>query len=113
MRKLDPDYWVKKLDAEYKREQLKQLFERGRDLYRFIITDLRYLNEAEWVVKNGGIVIRVERYGVKPVNDEELRSIRQIDQSGIKTYKVVNDLDAPERAVQRLRHIIQQVEGGR
>ncbi len=35
----------------------------------WIITDTRFPNEAEAIKKAGGIVIRVDRPGVKPIND--------------------------------------------
>ena len=39
------------------------------DYPNWIITDTRFPNEAEAIKKAGGIVIRVDRPGVKPIND--------------------------------------------
>lgn len=52
---IDSDYWVKKL-AE-KIEKTKQ--ERPHTL--FIIHDVRFKNEAKYVLENNGILIKVER----------------------------------------------------
>lgn len=40
-----------------------------------VVTDVRYINEAERVIALGGRVWYVNRPGVKPANDEEERSI--------------------------------------
>lgn len=34
-----------------------------------VITDVRFLNESEWIRKKGGIVVRIDRPGYGPVND--------------------------------------------
>ena len=51
----DPDYWVRIAMADLPD--------------RVVITDCRFLNEVEAVKAAGGIVVRVERPGVGPVND--------------------------------------------
>lgn len=35
---------------------------------RVVITDVRFPNEADWIRSRGGIVVRVDRSGVGPVN---------------------------------------------
>lgn len=37
----------------------------------YVVTDCRFPNEAEAVQRAGGIVVRIERAGVGPVNDHE------------------------------------------
>lgn len=51
---LDPDLWIK---------QVRPLLRKGRN---YVITDVRFLNEAEFVRNHGGIVVRVERPGFGP-----------------------------------------------
>jgi dephospho-CoA kinase len=99
VRRLDQNYWVAYLAMKY-------LMCKQNGAKDFIVADVRYLNEAEWITREGGIIVRVERISIRAANDEELLSIRKIDNSGIKTHKLVNDLDHPERAVLRLRQIV-------
>lgn len=40
-----------------------------------VITDVRYPNEAAWVRRLGGFVIRIERPGVGPANDHESETL--------------------------------------
>lgn len=44
----DPDYWVKQLKLDR--------------VYDYAIDDVRYPNEAEYIRKMGGVIVRVERY---------------------------------------------------
>lgn len=64
----DRDYWI------------KQLYLRIApvDQGAWIISDLRYPNELQWVKKHGGLVIGITRPGFGPANDEERESIKQI-----------------------------------
>ena len=53
---LHQDVWVNALMVDY------------NDTLNWVITDTRFPNEAEAIKKAGGIIIRIERPGVKPVN---------------------------------------------
>lgn len=44
-----------------------------------IVADVRYCNEVHFILSNGGKVVRIERSGVIPANEEELKSIAEID----------------------------------
>ena len=54
---LHTNAWVNALIADYTNE------------YKWFITDTRFPNEAEAIRKKDGILIRVERPGVKPINN--------------------------------------------
>lgn len=54
---LHPNVWVNALMADYTEES------------NWVITDTRFENEAIAIKNKGGIIIRVERPGVKPIND--------------------------------------------
>lgn len=43
-----------------------------------LIKDVRYLNEAEFIIKNGGIVVYIDRKGNTASNETEKESIRDI-----------------------------------
>lgn len=47
---------------------VKALFSRYKQASKWVITDCRFRNEAEWVKQFGGKVVRVIRPGVNPVN---------------------------------------------
>ncbi len=34
-----------------------------------VVSDVRLTNEAEWVIERGGVVVRIERAGIGPVNN--------------------------------------------
>jgi hypothetical protein len=49
----------------------------------WVITDVRYLNEATWIESLGGRVFWVIRPGHGPANSEEAQSIQEIIASGM------------------------------
>lgn len=89
-----PDYWIKQL-----------ILRNSRTLKgdRCVITDVRYANEVLWIQKHKGLVIRLERPGFGPTNDEERRSFKEIDCLGLPT--VHND-GTPEQAAAAVRKMI-------
>jgi hypothetical protein len=69
---LHTNAWVNALMADYiALPQVGPKITEDNDykLPNWIITDTRFPNEAEAIKKAGGIVIRVDRPGVKPIND--------------------------------------------
>jgi hypothetical protein len=74
-RRIDPDYWVKRAVVP------------DGDV---AFTDCRYRNETKFILSLGGIIIRVHRPGVGPANEEEERTIAEIDATW-KFPSVVND----------------------
>lgn len=54
MRTINPDVWINQVAGKY--EYLK----RWRNIENFICTDLRQLNEYEWLKANGFTVVKVE-----------------------------------------------------
>jgi len=63
MRKLDPEYWIKRIELSLAvAEQIN-----GTQF----ITDVRYVNEVEFIKKKGGKIIHIEQEGCKPANEEE------------------------------------------
>jgi hypothetical protein len=63
--KIDTNYWVK---------NLKNTVNNNRKTgFISIITDVRFTNELEWIEKEGGVSIFVERESVGPANPDELK----------------------------------------
>lgn len=62
-RKLDKDFWIKKIEKNVKTSMNNKIV--------VLISDVRYENEVRWIKNNGGFVIYVKRMGNKPANFEE------------------------------------------
>lgn len=55
-RQANPDHWVAQVEAQF-------------DGHRVVVTDVRFQNEVEAIRRAGGVVLRVTRGGVGPVNE--------------------------------------------
>jgi len=75
MRKIRPDYWVEHLHKSISTKDV-------------VITDVRYLNEVNWILNQGGTIIRLHRPGVTAANEEERMSFMIIDQAIL--HSVIN-----------------------
>lgn len=64
---LHTNAWVNALMADYKKIDYND--DEQPEYPNWIITDTRFSNEAQAIKDAGGIVIRVDRPGVKPIND--------------------------------------------
>lgn len=64
---LHPNVWVNALFADYKPVDYND--DEQPRLPNWIITDVRFPNEAKAIKDKGGIVIRVDRPGVVPINN--------------------------------------------
>lgn len=56
---VSPDIWIKFLEMEW--ERLNRLYQGELRAPGLVIPDIRFDNEADWIVKNGGVVVRVDR----------------------------------------------------
>jgi hypothetical protein len=69
---LHPNTWVNALMADYKHEPTGTVYNNqgGQvlEMPNWIITDTRFPNEAQAIKDAGGIIIRVDRPGVKAIN---------------------------------------------
>lgn len=92
-RKIDPYFWIKKLNEQCDSDDI-------------VITDVRYANEAKWVLFNGGSLFYMKRSGFEPANDEERQSIGEL-LSLYKLYMVYNN-----GSLEQLRAVAVTVAGG-
>jgi hypothetical protein len=58
--------WVKSLLSKYKGQNI-------------IISDVRFIHEADEIRKNGGIIIKIEREGLKRMNHKSEKEIKKIN----------------------------------
>lgn len=93
-RSQDPDYWIKQLVLRNAKELKED---------RCVITDVRYANEVRWIQKHNGLVVRVNRPGYDPANDEERRSFKEIDLMELPA--IIND-GTPEQVAGLVRKMI-------
>lgn len=62
---IDPDVWLKAMT--------NQLRKGGTDDDRIVISDVRYANEASWVRRNNGTLVRIQRdHSPPPMKGERL-----------------------------------------
>lgn len=86
---LHPNVWVNALMADYEKHS------------NWIITDTRFSNEAQAIKEKGGIIIRVERPGIKPINNHP-------SETGLDSwnfdYKVqnINDIFSLKQTVEQI-----------
>ncbi len=62
-RKLNQNCWIEKINfgVEFNLKSNNFVF----------ITDVRFLNEAEWIKNRGGILVNINRQGIGPANEGE------------------------------------------
>lgn len=100
---LHTNVWVNALMADYKCVPADRA-PGGWDCDNWIITDTRFPNEAKAIKKAGGILIRVERPGVKPVNSHA-------SEVGLDDYDfdyVINNDGSLEDLVNMTREVLSQ-----
>jgi len=65
---LHDNVWVNALMADYQPLDFDSLTE-AEIMPNWVITDTRFPNEAKAIKDKGGIIIRIDKPGVKPIND--------------------------------------------
>lgn len=95
MRALRPLYWVERLALELEPDLC------------YVIADVRYPNEAEWIHALGGQVVELERPGYLPVNEEESASLAAFTGD----YRITNDGTVAELQ-QKLVAFVEKAFGG-
>lgn len=102
--------WVNALMADYhtdtRSEALGQFVKKVSPPSKWIVTDCRFPNEAQAIKDKGGVIIRIDRPGIKPVNAHP--SEVSLDNWDFD-YKIANvsDLVALKQSVEVLLNKIQ------
>ncbi len=60
---IHPNAWVTALMCDYRPKKLSEYYPS-----KWIVTDVRFPNEAQAIKDKGGLLIRVDRPGVRPIN---------------------------------------------
>lgn len=71
-RSVDPDFWIKRLKDEILRTRQAQLG-------TYVIADVRFKNEADWIKQHGGLMVRLQRAVELRGGDIEDDSETQLD----------------------------------
>jgi len=79
-RTIDNEFWVKHLFKIIEEKEYTNV----------IITDVRYINEADYIIDNGGFVIRVERENKDSVHNEQHPSEVELDNYKRFDFTVLN-----------------------
>ena len=96
------DIWVKQLEERILNKKPKLV----------LITDLRFISEAEWIRSKNGFIVRVERTG--QVNTDLHQSEIEVDKIPSPDYRITNDgtnLNALTREVKFLTDTILDTYG--
>jgi len=80
-RTIDSEFWVKNLFKVVQEKEYTNV----------IITDVRYINEADYIIDNGGYVIRIERANKDDVHNMLHPSEVELDGYKRFSFNVIND----------------------
>lgn len=107
---LHENTWVNALMADYIPEDVQWSdgpiggYKPGEKLPNWIITDTRFSNEAEAIKKADGIIIRVERPGVKPINPHP-------SETGLDKWNfdhVINNDGSPTDLAKKIKKVLEE-----
>jgi len=73
MRKKDPEHWIKKIQKTVDLNNNYGIIS--------LVCDIRFMNEAVWLKKNGGILVHLKRPGTEPADKNEReneKSLREV-----------------------------------
>lgn len=102
-RSKDKDCWINRLA-----EKINGAAYSG-DTYG-LIDDLRYRNEADWVIDEGGTIIYIDA-GVEPPNEEEKKSLAEVRKlkktyGGKQYFEIKNDKKSVDKLLSQIKGII-------
>jgi len=101
-RTIDNQFWIKNLFKVAK----------DKEYTRVIVTDVRYINEADYIIDNGGYVIRVERENKDSVHNQEHPSEVELDGYNRFDFTIDNSgtLEQLEEAAARCTRFLKDTE---
>lgn len=81
-RSLQGDFWLRLAGA-----YMADILDQGFEPCRFVISDVRFQNEADWVRARGGVIWRVERTSAAPVRAHA----SELEISGLTCDRVIKN----------------------
>lgn len=103
VRKVNPNYWINRVEECL----AKWTSIYGSENKKVVIPDVRYPNEAEWILNRGGAVFYLDRAGIAPANEEEEGSLRQLVEKFHPTCIFLLQ-GKPELAAEDILHLLRQ-----
>lgn len=94
LRDIDPDIWIKALDKD------------TRGYSDVMITDVRFLNEAEYIKSKGGLLVRINRPNLE---EDQHISETELDNYSNWDYVIKND-GTMEDLVHKVNQMIKDLE---
>lgn len=78
MRKQNDNVWIEKLEGNLYNNQVN------------IITDMRFMNELDWIKKNRGLTVFIDRVGAEPANDLEAKNNEKLSKEVDVKFEIGN-----------------------
>jgi len=88
-RTIDNEFWIKNLFKVIE----------SKEYTNVVITDVRYINEADYIINNGGYVIRINREDKGDIHNEQHPSEIELDNYKRFDFTVVNNQGLEELKV--------------
>jgi hypothetical protein len=110
---IHPNVWVNALFADYRTNfEAKNVEEWGKDLSQnWIITDVRFPNEADAIKERGGLLIRVNRKLDRPLLAEEMAKNMHPSETALDNYPfpyTIDNNDTIDDLVESVRTILKK-----
>lgn len=107
---VDSDFWVKALEGWI------QTIHHRHKVTKFIVSDVRFINEVEWIHENEGVVIRLDsdRESVEELTPEQTthRSEVSLDNYKFHHHILNNEEDAEEAEIAMLELVDMYLRSG-
>jgi len=91
-RTIDNEFWIKNLF------RVIEVIE-DKEYTNVVVTDVRYINEADFIINNGGYVIRINREDKDAVHNKQHPSEIELDNYNRFDFTVINDWTLKELKV--------------
>lgn len=105
-RKQDKDYWIDKIIPDV-------IYLKKASCPMVVFTDVRYPNEAEYILKQNGYLIYIESPAI-PANNTEKETIKEIIRlynGSPRFYLVENSKNSKTEFIYRLAPVINKIQG--
>ena len=107
---IDTDLWLKLAQRKYDKVSKTATLNQGRIMgMGMIIPDVRFENEAQWIVDEGGLMLHIERPGQEQISESSHASEAGFDPALI--HEVVYNDGPPSKMIADAREILWHFSG--